>query len=286
VGLDVDSGYVSVALPNGRAITTPLGDGLVADGEVVDSAELANELKSLFRRESLPKRVWLGVANNQIVVRQLELPPIADAEQLAAAVRFQAEEELPMPLAEVVLDHQVVGSRAGADSTERIQVVVVAARRTMVERFVEALRGAGLKPLGVDLSAFALVRALAAPEVSDQSASVYCHLAGVTTLAVAVGRTCHFARPLSGDARPDGAAAIAEEVRLATDFYMTQPDARPVGNVVLSGPGALREGLADEVGEHLDVPVTIAALAGAAGASPEDAHRQVLASGLAKGESA
>ena len=65
-----------------------------------------------------------------------------------------------MPLDEAVLDHQIAGFAEAPDGTPRMQVVLVAARRKMVETLLEAVKAAGLKADGIDLDAFALVRAL------------------------------------------------------------------------------------------------------------------------------
>ena len=59
-----------------------------------------------------------------------------------------------MPLDEAVLDHQVAGYVHAPDGTPRMQVVLVAARRSMIEGLLEAAKKAGLKPEGVDLDAF------------------------------------------------------------------------------------------------------------------------------------
>ena len=109
----------------------------------------------------LPRNVRLGVANQQIVVRVVELPRIEDEKQRDAAVRFQASEAIAMPLDEAVLDHQIAGYARRTDGTARMQVVLVAARRKMIETLLEAVKAAGLKADGIDLDAFALVRALA-----------------------------------------------------------------------------------------------------------------------------
>ena len=84
---------------------------------------------------------------------------LEDAKDLEAAVRFQAQDELPMPLDHAVIDYQPLGlveTRPGRATAS----LLVAARRDMIERVLAALRGAGLRPEGVDLSAFAMVRAL------------------------------------------------------------------------------------------------------------------------------
>ena len=202
VGLDIDGRYLAAAQVDGgrlvRSASHELPEGVVSDGEVRDAAALSDALKRFAADEGLPKSVRLGVANQQIVVRVIELPRIEDEKQREAAVRFQAAEAIAMPLNEAILDHQVAGFAEAADGTPRMQVVLVAARRSMVESLLEAVKGAGLKAEGVDLDAFALVRTLVSGgDGADESARVFCHLAGVTNLAIAVGPACFFTRPLS-----------------------------------------------------------------------------------------
>ncbi len=305
VGLDLDGAFVAaVQAQDGRisrAASMELPSGVIADGEVVDVERLSESLKSFFKENDLPTRVRLGVSNQQIVVRHLELPQIEEESELAAAVRFQAAEAIAMPLDEAVLDYQVVGQATSAEGSPRLRVVVVAARQAMIQRFVDGVRGAGLKPEGIDLNAFALVRALAnnpaaeppAGTVVDpdvELARVYCHLGGVTNLAVAVGGNCLFTRPLStdwSDLDDHVAAALAEEIRLSMDFYMAQPDARPVGEVLLSGPGSASEELAEELSALIHLPVSVADPLGGLEANgamkDEDAHRHTVAAGLALG---
>ena len=296
VGLDIDGAFLAAVQTSGsgmaRAASAELAPGVITDGEVTDVAALSEALKDFFKANSLPRRVRLGVGNQQIVVRQLELPKIENPDELAAAVRFQASEAIAMPLDEVVLDYQVVGEYVTPDGMARLRLIVVAARESMIARVVDAVRGAGLRPEGIDLNAFALVRTLSLPSDSAENSRVYCHLGGVTNLAIAVGSICVFTRPLSTmwDHDDDGvAASLAEEIRMSVDFYMAQPDARWVGEVVLSGPGASRPGLADALGGMIDVPVTVAEPLGRLGqdVTPgEDPYRHTIAAGLAVGASA
>jgi len=296
VGLDIDGRYLAAAQVDGgrlvRSASHELPEGVVADGEVRDPAALAEALKRFASDEGLPKNVRLGVANQQIVVRVIELPRIEDEKQREAAVRFQAAEAIAMPLNEAILDHQVAGFAEAADGTPRMQVVLVAARRSMVESLLEAVKGAGLKADGVDLDAFALVRTLVSGgDGADESARVFCHLAGVTNLAIAVGPACFFTRPLSAvwdDA--DAGSRLADEIRLSIDYYMTQPQAKPVGEVVLSGPGSadgeLVEGLETHLGIPVIVPAPLGVLDGSVLGPDEDPHRYTVAAGLSLGAAA
>jgi type IV pilus assembly protein PilM len=99
-----------------------------------------------------------------------------------------------MPLDQAVLEHQSLGAVDSPDGP-RTRVVLVAARRDMIERLHEATRRAGLRPEAVDLSAFAMIRAL---HQSDRAgATLYVSVGGVSNLAVAVGTTCAFTRVLA-----------------------------------------------------------------------------------------
>lgn len=297
VGLDLDGDFLAaVVVAEGRiqsAMSAELPDGVMSDGEVVDPDALAHVLREIFRSGALPKDVRLGVANQQIVVRQLELPRIEDDKALDAAVRFQAAEAIAMPLGEVVLDFQRVSDGVDAEGNPRTHVVVVAARETMIERLVQAVRGAGLRPVGIDLSAFALVRALAAG-ARDDTARVYCHLGAITNLAIAVGGSCLFTRPLAtradaGSGMVD-AFALAEEIRLSIDFYLAQPETRPVREIVLSGPRASMEGVAEQLASATGLEVMVADPLGnydrASLPAGEDPRRHTVALGLSMGAAA
>ncbi|MCW3012634.1 MAG: pilM [Solirubrobacterales bacterium] len=215
VGLEIEPSAVhaaSVAVNGTLSVKTAavaaLEAGVVRDGEVTDVAALTEVLKALWaENKDLPKRVRIGIANQKIVVRVIELPPIADAKELAAAVHFQAQNEIPMPLDAAVLDFQVLDV-VDTPNGPRQRVVLVAARRDMVDRVLAAARDAGLRVEGLDLAAFGMVRALAGQGGSALDDTVlYLGIGGLTNLAVAQGTTCTFTRVVGG-----GIEALAVEL--------------------------------------------------------------------------
>lgn len=217
-GLAIEAGGIAAAEVESTRLTNaalePLPAGAFHEGEVADPDRVMETLKSMYSRHKLSKRVRLGIGNQRVVVRMLRLPAIEDPKELDAAIRFQAQEQIPMPLDQAVLEHQVVGGAPGEDGARpQVDVVVVAARREMVGQFVEPLRRAGLEPVGIDLSAFGMIRALAdvgdvAKPAADQGAAppaegpalpsgeavLYCSLGDIVNLAVARGRSCLFTR--------------------------------------------------------------------------------------------
>jgi type IV pilus assembly protein PilM len=295
VGLDIDGRYLAAVELDGnrisRAASMELPEGLVRDGEVADAEGLGAAIKEFASKVGLPKSARLGVANQQIVVRPVELPRIENDAERKAAIRFQAADAIAMPLDEAVLDHQVAGLSEGPDGVQRMQVVLVAARLAMIESYVDAVKRAGMKPEGIDLHAFALVRILTRNAPPTDTARVFCHLGGVTNLAVAVGDVCLFTRPLSAAWDSEFAATeLADEIRLSIDYYMAQPNATTVADVMLSGPGARDDDLVDALAHQLGVPTAVAEPLGGldtSGIGPgEDPWRYTVAAGLALGAAA
>jgi type IV pilus assembly protein PilM len=220
VGLELDPSHVAAAevSVNGsitvtRGAVAPLRPGVIRDGEVADPQALTEAIKTLFAEHDLPKRVRLGVSNQRIVVRALDLPPLDDPKQLAAAVRVEAPDHIPMPMDEAILDFQPLGKIVNGQQQERERVVVVAVRREMIDRVVGAARDAGLQLEGIDLSAFAMVRAIGQDE---EDAVLYVNVAGLTNVAVANGSGCLFTRASAGglDAM---VATLAERGGLTTE---------------------------------------------------------------------
>jgi type IV pilus assembly protein PilM len=197
-GLEIEPGHVAAvetsagaSLAVERAAVAALPPGVVRDGEVVDVETLAGLLRSLFAEHKLSRKVRLGVANQRIVMRTLDLPPLRHEKEIASTVRFQAQDEIPMPLEQAVLQHQSLGIVETPEGP-RTRVVLVAARRDMIDKLLAAARMAGLRPQGIDLSAFAMIRALHRPGAEE--ATLYISVGGMTNLAVAVGTTCVFTR--------------------------------------------------------------------------------------------
>jgi type IV pilus assembly protein PilM len=210
-GLNIEAGSVAVAEVSSNGSTQvvasavqPLMPGVFHEGEVIDADGLVAALRGLYSSNKLSKRVRLGVGNQRVIVRTLRLPAIEDPKEMEAAIRFQAQEQIPMPLDQAVLQHQVVGGvPAQEGSGPQVDVVVIAARRDMITSFAEPLRRAGLQPEGIDLSAFGMIRALAPTSLAPpaegeipaaQDAILYCNVGDVLNLAVARGRSCLFTR--------------------------------------------------------------------------------------------
>ena len=202
VGLEMDPGHLAAALVdvNGRIALTKgavseLRAGILRDGEVSDPVALTEQLRQLFAEHELPTVVRLGIANQRIVVRTLDVPVTTDAKALAEVVRAEAPNHIPVPMEEAILDFQPLGVVATPEGP-RTRVVVVAVRRELIDRLVAAATDAGLTIAGIDLSAFAMVRALRV--AGTEHAVLYVNPAGLTNVAVADDTGCLFTRAAAG----------------------------------------------------------------------------------------
>ena len=207
VGLKIGASQIAAAqiVNNGapelvEVFREPLEPGLVVSGEIRDPDALGEALKRFFELHKLPKRgIRLGLANNRIGVRVFEIEGVTDPQQLDNAIRFRAEEVLPIPLDQAVLDYVVLDDEAREDGTPVKRILLVVAYREVVDRYLQACRGAGLEVVGIDLEAFALLRSLEAPADRDKSAGALVAVAighDRTTIAVSTGRVCEFTRVL------------------------------------------------------------------------------------------
>jgi type IV pilus assembly protein PilM len=215
-----------------------LDSGVFREGEITDPVALTEALKELFSNHKLGKSVRLGIANQRVAVRALRLPFIEDEDELATAIRFQAQDHVPMPLEHAVLDYEVISRSAGEGGERSMEVVAVAARRDMIEAMLSSMREAGLRPVGIDLSAFGMIRALArqngslgngapasyedrvgqepAESAAMTPATLYCSFGDVTNLAVARGSACLFTR-ISGFGVEGIAQRLAERQGLTLE---------------------------------------------------------------------
>jgi type IV pilus assembly protein PilM len=212
-----------------------LAPGIVVGGELREPEKLSEALREFFDKNSLPKRnVRLGVANNRIGVRTFDITGVTDPAQLDNAVRFRAQETLPIPIDDAVLDYHVLSESTDHAGQNLKRVLLVVAYRDLVDRYVSACRKAGIELASIDLEAFALLRAMAAPR--EESGAVALVVVSVghdrSTFAVSDGRFCEFARVLEwGGSSLNVALARAlnmapsetEALKRALDLRVTTP---------------------------------------------------------------
>ena len=244
------------------------------------------------RRAFAAEKWFLGVANQRVLVREHTAPALPEKE-LRQALPYQVAELLPLPVSEAILDFYPMSAVDGS-SPPMVQGLLVAAVREVIEANIAAIEGAGLQAVGVDLSPFAMLRALArGSELGGCRTIVF--LGGRTSyLVVAVDGVPRFVRIIpagretvieavsetlgldasaaeavleqhglrggddaTGDRAIRGAfQSILGSVRSTNTYYSSNLSGESIEGLVLLGAGSQVPGLASMFAESLGLPVS------------------------------
>lgn len=210
VGLDIGSSAVrAVELRQGRrpslhrSASVELPAGTVKAGVLADPAALTETLETLWSRGRFTtKTVVLGLANDHVLVRQMDLDWMQPAD-FRKALRYQVADALPMPVDEANLDYHLLeeietGEPGTEEARKTARVMLVAAGREMVDGFVTAVQAAGLRVVRADLVPFALVRAACAARTAEEPEAVVDIGAETTIVVLVQGGQPRSVRMISG----------------------------------------------------------------------------------------
>ena len=206
VGLDIGTSSIKVVelQRRGNAIQLehfgiqPIPYGLLEGGAIQSPPVIADNIRALLAQARLKvKRAVIAVAGQTIVVRHAKFP-IMDKEELANAIRYEADRYIPFPLDEACLDFAIVSSD---ETNNEMEVMLVAAQRKLIESHIVSLNTAGIQPLAIDVQPFALIRALGL--LANQIPGVTAILdigAGTSDLLIYKGGSPRFTRiiPIAG----------------------------------------------------------------------------------------
>jgi type IV pilus assembly protein PilM len=237
IGLDVGTSAVTVAevVPGSPPRLVAFGQVALArdvmrEGEIVDGDAVTEAISRLRTELGLRRaRVRVGVASPRLIVRQVEMP-VMTREELAGALRFQAQELIPIPLDEAVIDFAILGTVETEPGESVMQVLLAAAHSATVSRLVDAVEGAGLGVESVDLIPLALIRSLG-HSVSDNGSGaegIVSFGGGVTCVVVHENGIPRFVRVLGTGGR-ELTDAVAAGLELP--FETAESVKRQVGNV-------------------------------------------------------
>src|SRR5262245_21360191 len=181
IGLDIGASAVraaEVSYQGGRRTLqryaqVGLPTGAVVDGEVVNGPVVSDALRRLWSEGGFSStKVVLGVSGHRVIVRQADVPALDD-EDLRSALRFDAQELIPIPMEEASFDFSILERSSGADedSKSTMRILLVAAHRDLLRSHLSALKGAGLHAAAIDAAPLALMRVMPArPPGPDPSA--------------------------------------------------------------------------------------------------------------------
>ncbi len=161
VGLDIGSGLIKVAVIDHsrhepelvRASITPLLADAIVEGEVMDPGIVSDAIKTALASADIKtKQVVTAVGGRDVIIKKIQIERVKE-QQARELMRWEAEQHVPFDMESVELDFQILDP--DADGLE-MSVLLVAAKRELIESKVRILTDAGLEPVVVDVEAFAL----------------------------------------------------------------------------------------------------------------------------------
>lgn len=256
-------------------------------------AALAATIKKLFSDAKIgSKEVYVALPESQVFTRTIKLPPLTDQE-IASAVKWQAEDVVPIPIKDTIFQHIVLERRETAQPPE-VLVLVVAAPRALVEKYIKVLSMAGLTVVGVETELLAMTRSLG---VQNQTVLLANLGAKSTDIAIAKSDKLFFSRtiPTAGEAftraitqtmgidpnqaeeykktyglstsQIEGKVATAimpifkivvEEIKKAIHFYQTEEKGEMPTLIVLAGGSAGLPDISPVLAKLIGIEVVIA----------------------------
>ena len=161
VGLDVGSGLIKVAVIDHskgepeliRVAVVPLLADAIVEGEIMDPGIVVEAIQgALAAAEVKGTRVVTAVGGRDVIIKKILIERVKE-QQARELMRWEAEQHVPFDMESVELDFQILDP--DADGVE-MSVLLVAAKRELIESKLRILTDAGLDPALVDVDAFAL----------------------------------------------------------------------------------------------------------------------------------
>jgi type IV pilus assembly protein PilM len=298
VGLDIGSGLVKLVEVDHsgdqpevtRIAVRPLLPDAIVEGEVMDSAAVSDTVRGLFEDLEIKGRnVVTAVGGHDVIIKKIEMDRM-EAEDARQVLPFEAERHVPFDIQSVELDFQIL---AGDADGGKMAVLLVAAKRDLVQDKLALLADAGVEPLVIDVDAFALHNAFEHnhPEALDgivslvnvghEMTNVNILVDGVPILtrdipfgSRRVREDLQRERGLTAEEAEDvvqgrtemsdlsvfverGVEDVAMGVERAAAFLMTRESGEGLGQIFLSGGGARIPGLAEALGRRMGIETRI-----------------------------
>ncbi len=299
VGLDIGSGFVKVvevSTAGGQpevirvAMRALLPDAIV-EGEVMDPGVVAETVQALFQDMGLKgKGVVTAIGGHDVIIKKIEMDRMKESD-VREVIRWEAEQHVPFDMKSVELDFQILNPD---EEGLRMEVLLVAAKKELVDNRVNLLMAAGLSPVIIDVDAFALHNAfeynypdamegiVALVNVGHETTNVNILEDGVPILTRDIpfgsrrlredlqreqGLTSEQAEEVvqGRESLEDlerfveaSADEVAVGIERASAFLMTHQSGTGLGSVFLSGGGARIPRMADILGRRLNVETLVA----------------------------
>lgn len=241
-----------------------------------DLTAISTTIRKLYSDSKISTpNVVIALPESQVFTRLVKFPALTDQE-VASAIQWEAEQYIPIPIAEATVDYQIVARKQ--DTTGETSVLLVATPRALVEKYLNVARNAGLRPVAVETELLALSRSIAP---AQKIALVIDFGATSTDIAICQDRQLVFSRsiPTAGEAFTRAVSqGLGVDVTSAEEYKRTyglsagklegkvKTALDPIVKVVID---ELKKAIQYWLSEQQGAPVEIAALTGGTAGLPE-----------------
>lgn len=215
IGLDIGTSQMKVAEcrkgPRGIEVTAlavaPTPAEAYENSVIVDPQALGQAVKALLKQAGVGSRSCISSVSGQsaVVVRVIDVPPMNPSE-LAETMKWEVERHVPFAVSEVIMDYKLIERPEGYAEGQNLEVLMAVAQQDMIDRHVEMLFAAGIKPIAIDVEPLAVGRTLL--ELGRNGGSPAGHTVAIinigatnTDIAIFRDKLLSFPRtlPLAGD---------------------------------------------------------------------------------------
>ena len=229
----------------------------IVDGSIMNTAAVVDAITELLQRHRVRgKEVVTSVSGHSVIIKRVNLPVMTE-EELEESIQWEAEQYIPFDVSEVNIDVQILDAKG--DEAGQMEVLLVAARKEMVNEYVSLIHEVGLAPAVIDVDAFAVANAFEANyDVPDETV-VLCNI-GASTVNINVLRegVTVFTRDLGM-----GGRQVTEEIQRTLNISFEQAESMKVGGderdasavvpeEILQIVKSLSESIATEIQRSLD----------------------------------
>ncbi|HEY6105930.1 MAG TPA: type IV pilus assembly protein PilM [Anaeromyxobacteraceae bacterium] len=260
LGLDIGSSSVKLVhlkeKKDGYALqawgSAPLPPEAIVDGALMNSAAIVQAIQELLGQHKLKlKEAAIGVRGHSVIIKKISLPRMTQ-EELDESIQWEAEQYIPFDVKDVNIDTQILARES--DATGQMDVLLVAAKKDMINDYVSVCAEAGLAITVVDVDAFAVQNAFEASYALTAGQPVVLINVGaaVSNINIVVDGNATFTRDITM-----GGNAFTEEIQKQLNISYEEAEALKVGGqgetdaVVPQEVERVIQGVADQMAGEL-----------------------------------
>jgi type IV pilus assembly protein PilM len=232
VGLDIGSSAVKVVglsvSSKGFEVThlgvAPVPSEAIVQGAFLNSSAIVDSIREAVSNAGIKsKDIAAAVSGHSVIVKQISLP-VMTAEELEETIRWEAEQYIPFDVNEVNLDFQIL---SGEEAEGQMDVLLVAAKKDLIDDYVQVINEAGLNPCVIDVAAFAVENAFEANYDHDRDEVVALVNVGAQVVNISVMKNGMpaFTRDIS-----TGGNQYTEEIQKALSIGHEEAERIKLGN--------------------------------------------------------